>query len=171
MKKKSEAADTVDLLFHHDSVPTKMIMDGSKEQTLGRFCKKCLEASVNFKQTEPYSSWQNQAEGGIRELKKASGRKMVRAGAPKAMWADAIEYEAYIQSNMAWEIYMLQRETPETVMSGETSDISQFCEHGFYEWIIFGRSPTMLSFLRTTQFWGGTWDQQSMLGQRCLIRY
>ena len=92
MKKNSEAGDTVDLLFHRNSVPTKMIMDGSKEQTKGRFCKKCLEAIVHCKQTEPYSSWQNAAEGGIWELKKASGRKMVRAGAPKAMWADAIEY-------------------------------------------------------------------------------
>ena len=53
---------------------------------------------------------------------------MAHAGASKAMWADAIEYEAYIQSNTAWDIYMLQGETPETVMSGETSDISQFCE-------------------------------------------
>ena len=66
MKKKSEAANTVNLLFHRNGVPTKMIMDGSKEQTKGRFCKKCLEASVHCKQTEPYSSWQNAAEGGIR---------------------------------------------------------------------------------------------------------
>ena len=56
MKKKSEAADTVDLLFHCDGVSTKMIMDCSKEQTLGRFRKKCLEASVHCKQTKPYSS-------------------------------------------------------------------------------------------------------------------
>ena len=133
MKKKSEAADTVDLLFHCDSVPAKMIMDGLKDQTLGRFCKKCLEASVHCKQTEPYSSWKNQAEGGIRELKKASGRKMVLAGAPKAMWDDAIKYEAYIQPNTAWDIYMLQGETPVTVMSAETLDKSQFCELGFYE--------------------------------------
>ena len=101
-------------------------MDGSKEQTLGRFCKKCLEASVHCKQTEPYSIWENQDEGGIRELKKASGRKNVQADAPKAMWVDSIEYKAYIQLNTAWDLYMLQGETPETVMSGETSNISQF---------------------------------------------
>ena len=101
MKLKSEAADAVDLLFHRDGVPTKMIMDGSKEQTLGRFRKKCQQASVHVKQTEPYSPWQNLAESAIRELKKAAGRKMVRAGAPKPLWADCIELEAYIQSNTA----------------------------------------------------------------------
>ncbi len=136
MKLKSEAADAVDLLFHRDGVPTKMIMDGSKEQTLGRFRKKCQQASVHMKQTEPYSPWQNLAESAIRELKKAAGRKMVRAGAPKPLWADCIELEAYIQSNTAWDIYKLQGETPETLMSGETPDISQFCELSFYEWVM-----------------------------------
>jgi hypothetical protein len=32
---------------------------------------------------EPYSPWQNAAESAIRELKKAAGRKMVRAGVLK----------------------------------------------------------------------------------------
>ena len=32
---------------------------------------------------------------------------------------------------------MLQGEVPETVMLGGTSDISQFCEHGFYDWVMF----------------------------------
>lgn len=146
MKKKSEAADTVDLLFHRVGVPTKMIMDGAREQTLGKFRKKCQEASVHIKQTEPYSPWQNAAEGAIRELKKAAGRKMVRAGAPKPLWADCIELEAYIQSNTAWDIYMLLGETPETVMSGETSDISQFCELAFYEWIMFREEPDHAQF-------------------------
>jgi hypothetical protein len=54
--------------------------------------------------------------------------------------------EAYIQLNMAWDIYMLQGETPETVMSRETLDISQFCELGFYEWIMFREEPDHAQF-------------------------
>ena len=141
MKKKSDAVHALDLMLHRDGAPEKMIMDGSKEQTLGAFKKKCQDAGIHMKQTEPHSPWQNAAEGGIRELKKASGRKMVRAGAPKPFWADAIEWEAYIQSNTAWDIYELQGETPETVLSGETADISQFCELSFYEWIMFRDEP------------------------------
>ena len=107
MKKNSDAAYTVDLLIHCDGVPTKMIMDGSKEQILGRFRKKCQVVSVHMKQMEPHSPWQNAAEGAICDLKKASGRKMVRAGAPKPLWAKCIVFEANVQLNTAWDIFQL----------------------------------------------------------------
>ena len=66
---------------------------------------------------------------------------MVRAGAPKPIWADAIELEAYVRSNTAHNIFILQGEVTETVISGETSDISQFCEFAFYDWIMFRDQP------------------------------
>ena len=44
--------------------------------------------------------------------------------------------EAYIRSNTAQEIYKLDWEVPKTVMSGETSDISQFCELEWFECVI-----------------------------------
>ena len=36
---------------------------------------------------------------------------------------------------------MLQEEVPETVMLGGTSNIGQFCEHGFYYWVMFRDTP------------------------------
>ena len=44
-------------------------------------------------------------------------------------------------SNIALDIYILPGEFPDTVMLGGTSDISQFCEHGFYEWVMFRDDP------------------------------
>ena len=146
MKKKSNAADALDLLLHREGAPPKMIMDGSKEQTQGRFRKTLSKANVHVKQIEPYSPWQNEAEGTIRELKRGSGRKMVRAGAPKPLWVDCIEFEAYVQSNTAWDIYKLQGETPQTIMSGKTADISQFCELSFYEWVMYREESKLVAF-------------------------
>ena len=37
---------------------------------------------------------------------------------------DALEFEAYVRSHTALGIYILQREVPEAVMLGGTSDIS-----------------------------------------------
>jgi hypothetical protein len=65
MKLKSDAHDLLSLLFQRDGVPPKMIIDGSNEQTLGRFKKECQDANCRIKQTEPYSLWQNAAESAI----------------------------------------------------------------------------------------------------------
>ena len=70
------------IFFKGDGVPPKMLMDGSKEKTLGSFKKSFQEADFHINQTEPYSPWQLQAEETIRELNKVGSRKMVWAGAP-----------------------------------------------------------------------------------------
>jgi hypothetical protein len=106
MKLKSDAHNLLLLLFQHNSVPPKMIIGGSKEQTLGRFKKKCQDADCCIKQTKPYSLWKNAAESAIQELKKAASWKMVRAGAMKPFWADGIELEAYVCSNTAHDIFI-----------------------------------------------------------------
>ena len=93
-RKKSEAQKTLSILFQRDGVPPRKIMDGSKEQTLGKFKNKCQYASCHIRHTESHSLWQNAAERFIRELKKGACRKMVRDGATKKVWYDALEYEA-----------------------------------------------------------------------------
>ncbi len=45
---------------------------------------------------------------------------------------------------MSHDIFKLDREVPETIMSGETANISQFCEFGWYEWVKF--CSTTVSF-------------------------
>ena len=70
-------------------------------------------------------------------LKKGAGRKMIKKRSPKKLWDDCLELEGYIRSNTAHDIFMLNGEVPETIMSGETSDISQFCEFEWYDWVYF----------------------------------
>ena len=41
---------------------------------------------------------------------------------------------------------MLNGEMPETIMSGETQDISQFCEFEFYERIMFRNKPISYTY-------------------------
>ena len=137
MKTKSEAHDGLSLLFQREGVPNVMIMDGALEQVQGTFRKKCREAGVHVKQTEPHTPWSNAAEAAIRELKKGVGRQMVRSGAPKRLWDDCLEREAYIRSLTAHDIYKLNGEVPETLVSGETADISPFAIFGWYEWVMF----------------------------------
>jgi hypothetical protein len=56
-------------MFKHDGIPPKMILDGLKEQVEGVFRRKLKEVNCHMRVTEPYSPWQQAAEGCIRKLK------------------------------------------------------------------------------------------------------
>ena len=111
---------------------------------MGDFRRKCREADCYVKQTEPYTPWSNAAEGVIRELKKGVARKMIETKAPKRLWDDCLELEAYIRSHTAHDIYGLEGEVPQTLVSGETPDISEFAEFRWYEWVKY--RDTSISF-------------------------
>ena len=83
MKRKGEVHEALSLFFQRTGVPDRLVVDGSTEQVQGPFKRKCLEAGCHLKQTEPYSPWQNAAEGSIRELKRGAGQKMTKSGSPK----------------------------------------------------------------------------------------
>ena len=112
-------------------------MDGAREQTMVMFRKKCREVGVRVRQTEPHTPWSNSAEAAIRELKKGVGRQMVRSAAPKRLWDDCLEREAYVRSHTAHDIYRLKGQVSETVVSGETADISPFALFKWYERVLF----------------------------------
>eukprot|EP00934_Nitzschia_sp_Nitz4_P001810 Nitzschia sp. Nitz4//scaffold191_size41780//52//5493//NITZ4_007461-RA/size41780-processed-gene-0.69-mRNA-1//1//CDS//3329540163//1810//frame0 len=137
MEQKSQAKHTLADLFTTSGVPATMIMDGSKEQTKGEFRKLARESHCHVRTTEPYSPWSNAAEQAIKELKLGVTRKMRKMCAPLSLWDDCLELEALIQSHTASSVYGNQGETPETLMFGETADISQLCEIGFYDWVMF----------------------------------
>ncbi len=52
MKTKGEAHKALNLMFQREGVPPTMVMDGSKEQTLGKFFWKLVDAHCQLKQTE-----------------------------------------------------------------------------------------------------------------------
>ncbi len=123
LAKKSHAYEGLSLLFQREGVPNTMVMDGAREQTMGMFRKKCRQVRVRVRQTEPHTPWSNAAEAAIRELKQGVGRQMVRSAAPKRLWEDCLEREAYVRSRTAHDIYRLKGQVPETTVSGETADI------------------------------------------------
>ena len=61
----------------------------------------------------------------------------MNTGTPKRLWDDCIENMAYICLNTANGHEDLKGQTPETFVSGETADISEFSEFGWYDWIMF----------------------------------
>jgi hypothetical protein len=137
MKRKGEAHETLSLVFHCDGVPPTMVVDDSKEQTLGKFRQKLREADCHHRVTKPYSLWQQAAEGCIRKLKRGSSCKMLRMGLPKTLWDHSLELEALVRSCTNNNIYMIAGQVPETIMTGDTADISHIAEFVWFNWVIF----------------------------------
>ena len=133
MQSKSDAHYTLNSMFARDGVPNNMFCDNAMEQIGGQFRKSCQDSGCRLKSSEPHTPWSNAAEGTIRELKQGSACKMQVKGCPKRFWDDYIEMESYIMSHTAYPLWDLKGEVPETVMTGNTADVSQFDELGWYD--------------------------------------
>ena len=62
---------------------------------------------------------------------------MIRTSSPKVLWDDCLELEAEIWSSTASNIFELEGEVLKTAMNGETTNITQLCEFGWYDWVYF----------------------------------
>ena len=60
---------------------------------------------------------------------------MAKMKTPSKLWDHCLELEGYIRSHTALDTYELQGEVPETILSGQTADISPFIECGWYDWV------------------------------------
>ncbi len=92
---------------------------------------------VQLKQTKPYFPRQNSVEREIKLLKKGSRHKMLALGMLHHLWDNCLELEAYICYHSVNSVFHLDGKVPETYMSGETADISQFFEMARYNWILY----------------------------------
>ena len=67
MRKKGESHKTLSMVFKCDGVPPCMIVDNSKEQSLGGFKRNFGKDDCHLVNSEPYSPWKIAAEGCIEE--------------------------------------------------------------------------------------------------------
>ena len=66
MSTKSNAHHSDKKLFKNDGVPSKIVMDGAREQIMGKFKEACQDATVQVQQLEYNTPWANRAEGAVR---------------------------------------------------------------------------------------------------------
>jgi hypothetical protein len=129
MAKEKDAHEALSIIFHRDGVPNDMVMDGYKAQIQGGFRWKLREAGCHIKQTEPHTPKSNVAEVSIRILRQGVGSEMIRSGAPKRLWYDCLVGEAYVRSSTTLDIFSLEGQVPDTIVMGQTSDISPYFWH------------------------------------------
>ena len=62
MASRSEAHETLSLMFARDGVLQDCIFDNVEEMVQGKFYQKLKDAACHLKQLEPYTPWSNAAE-------------------------------------------------------------------------------------------------------------
>jgi hypothetical protein len=101
--------------------------------TLGDWWKTCREAGIKMTHTESRSPWQNRTEVEIRELKRHVRRLMSRTQTPHKLWDFCCTYMTELRNRLARPLPQLHGRTPYEIISGNTTDISEFLEYEWYQ--------------------------------------
>jgi len=135
LRTKADAHLYLDSLFSRVGILKRIIPDNAPALVQGDFKRKLLRASVDIKPVEAYSPNQNLAETRIRELKRAYQKLMRSTNCPAVLWDFAFEYVAEVGSQTTHPLHALQGDVPQTILLGDTADISHLCELGFCDFV------------------------------------
>ena len=116
--------------------PEKLTFDGAKEQTKSGtdFMKTVREYDILPHVIEPDRHNQNRVEGVIREIRKKWYRVMLKKKAPRRLWDYGLRWVCEIMQRTASWSGSLEGRTPLEMVTGETPDISEYLDFGFYDW-------------------------------------
>ena len=128
-------------------VPEHLTFDGSKEQCMPgtQFMKQIRTHSISYHISEADLHNQNPAEGVIGEIRRKWYRLMVRKRVPPQLWDYGMRYISEISSLTFTQAGSLDGCIPIQNVTGETPDISEYLDFGFYDPIWYkdnaGASP------------------------------
>lgn len=138
MDSKKKAGDALRLFCQEFGVPEHLTFDGSKEQTKKgtQFMKQIRRHDIDYHISEPGMHNENPVEGCIRELRRKWYRIMIRKKAPKELYDYGLRWVSETSSlthTTAGSRNIGEGSIPLTQVTGETPDISEYLDFGFYD--------------------------------------
>ena len=150
MESKGHAGDALKQYITDFGVPDKIIFDGSKEQIRWgtTFMEQVRKHHIDLHTTEPHRHNQSKVEGVIQELRKNWFRTMHGKRVPKRLWDYGLQWVSEVRVSTSSDAGDLRNRTPLERVTGDTVDISEYLDFGFYDWCWYhekaGLSPTKL---------------------------
>lgn len=137
MRSKAMAGQALGEFISDFGIPNQLIMDGASEQCKPNteFMQKVKKYEIDHRLIEPERHNQNRAEAVIRELKKKWFRVMTRRLVPKRLWDYGIRWVADVMQRSVNSVRALKGRTPIEEVTGETPDISEYLDFGFYDYV------------------------------------
>ena len=109
---------------------------------MGKCNEACQDATFQVQKLEYNNPWANRAEGAVRENKITARRAMNKSVFPVRLWYYCAELKEKIRCHTAHDIPTLNCQVPETVVVGNTEDISELVEFGWYQWLYYRYATT-----------------------------
>ena len=136
MESKGLAGDALKQFITDFGVPDKIICDGSKEQTKRgtMFMEQVKKHHIDIHTTEPGQYNQSKVEGVICELRKNWFRTMHRKQVPKRLWDYGLKWVSEVRVRSSRDATDLRGRTPLEQITGDTVDITEYLDFGFYDW-------------------------------------
>ena len=137
--KRESLWETLDNFFHEFGVPEHLTFDGFKSQVgqNTKFNKNLRRYRIDHHISAPRWPNKNPAEGAIREIKRYFYITTERKGVPKrildylAVWIFKTGNMSVLSSRYA------SGKTALEIITGETLDISEYLNFGFYDWVVY----------------------------------
>ena len=136
MESKSHAGEGLRQFVQDFGRPEKLTFDGSREQCGKKteFMKNVRKYDIKYHVTEPDRPNHNFAEGVIREIRKKWLRVMVKKRVPQRLWDYGLRWVCDIQNRTSNTARGLNGRCPLERVTGESVDISEYLDFGFYDW-------------------------------------
>ena len=144
LKSKALAPTMIaEAIFDADGIPRAIITDGAKEETGKQWKTELRKFRIKHLQTEPYSPWQNRAEGEYREIKRGIKCTTQRSQSPKRLWDFCGKWVTAIRRKTALDLPGMDGMCAEERVHNRIIDISPYAQFDWYEyvWFVSGR-PT-----------------------------
>jgi hypothetical protein len=137
MTKKADVSFAYKHYFKNIGVPNAIVCDFAKEQMEGEAKKICDKVGCDLRVLEKGTQWANRAERYVKIFKDAVIRDLCLSNCPMVLWCYCLQRRSEINNATAADNPVLEGSNPYTRMTGQTCDISNLCQFGWYEWIYF----------------------------------
>ena len=95
------------------------------------------EQQIQFHVSGPRRPNENPAESSIREAKRQWYRIMVKRNVPPRLWDYGMVWVCETRSMTVSSTRYANGRTPLEIITGETPDISEYLDFGFYDWVTY----------------------------------
>ena len=133
MKSEKEFLNALKLFCKEVGAPKAFIVDSDRTEKSNKVRQFLNKVGTTLRVLEGQSQHADRAELYIGLMKSGVGKDMQEANSPMPLWCYTCERRASIMTFIANNVFQLEGQNPYMATLGETEEISNLCQFGWYK--------------------------------------